>query len=171
MKVKNEHEAHVLDCYDNNRIYLYLTEQLKNFNTIDEDKLWLLSQIDYDDNCMRTILVNDHRIIFYGGSLNAFRGDKRKKDSDEFENHPATVLEYTDESFMYSPINPYMAPNGKVLVKVQRAVELLAEKLKEYLEQSHPNFQFGKTTSVPFGGSYYYAFEYKVSHLNWKSWF
>lgn len=171
MKIKSENEAHVLQCYDKNRIYLYLTEQLKSINTIDEDKLWILSQVDYDDQCFRTILVNDYRIIFYGGSLNAFKGDKRKKDSDTFENHPATLLEYTDESFMYSPIQPYLAPNGKTLVKVQRAVELLTEKLKDYLMLSHPDFQFGKTFLVPFGGSSYYAFEYKVSSLNWKPWF
>lgn len=171
MKIKDANEAHILQCYDKNGIYLYLTELLKNTNSIDEDKVWILSQTDYDDQCIRTILVNDYRIIFYGGSLSALKGDKRKKDSDTFENHPATVLEYTDESFMYSPIQPYMAPNGKVLVKSHRAVELLSEKLKDYLALAHPNFQFGKTSLVPFGGSSYFAFEYKVPALNWKSWF
>ena len=41
MKVKNAHEEHVLECYDKNKIYLYLVNQLKSVNTIDEDKIWI----------------------------------------------------------------------------------------------------------------------------------
>lgn len=171
MKIKNEYEAHIVECYSKNKIYMYLTEQLRNIHTIDEDKMWVLSQIDYDDQCIRTILVNDHRIIFYGGSLYALKGDKRQKDSDAFENHPATVCEYTHESFMYSPIKPYTSTNGKVRVGVPRAVELLTEKLKEFIATSHPEFEFGKTSSFNFSGQTYFAFEYKVPPLNWKSWF
>ena len=66
MKVKNAHEEHVLECYDKNKIYLYLVNQLKSVNTIDEDKIWILSQTEYEDQCIRTVLVNDHRIVFYG---------------------------------------------------------------------------------------------------------
>ena len=170
MKVKNAHEEHVLECYDKNKIYLYLVNQLKSVNTIDEDKIWILSQTEYEDQCIRTVLVNDHRIVFYGGSLYLLKGDKRKKDTGAFENCPGTVLEYTHESFMYSPIQPYRS-NGKILVAVPRAAELLAEKLKEYMVSTHLDFQFGKTTSVSFSGSSYFAFEYKVPPLNWKSWF
>ena len=51
MKVKNAHEEHVLECYDKNKIYLYLVNQLKSVNTIDEDKIWILNTFPY--YCMK----------------------------------------------------------------------------------------------------------------------
>jgi len=171
MKIKNEYESHVISCLENNMICKYWLAQLDSINTIDEDKMWILSQTEYDDKCIRTILINDRHIIFYGGSLQALKGDKKSKDSDCYENAPAINCEYTSEAFMYSPIHELRGNNGKVLVNIPRIVGLMTEMIEEKMKQMHPGFQFGKINQVTIGGKTYYYFEYKVLPLNWKSWF
>ena len=171
MKIKNEYESRVISCLENNMIYKYWLAQLESVNTIDEDKKWILSQTEYDDQCIRTVLINDRRMIFYGGSVQALKGDKKSKDSDSYENAPAIICEYTSKPFMYSPIPDLRANNGKVLVNIPRVVGLLTELIEEKITQMHPDFQFGKISSITIGGKTYYYFEYKVSPLNWNSWF